>query len=305
MSYRSVRLTRPGEKRFGIPTASMVGLLLLIFTCLPILAAEGDEEEEAKVWTDKADFSLVVTDGNSNSQTLGFNNTLNGKWARSTFGLRVEAIRAESSDSRIAVGDTNDFVVVEPEPRVSAERYFLGTQYGHSITGNLNWNGTATWERNQPSGIQNRYSVAAGLGNVWHDRNDLKFSTEYSVTYTDQEDVVDDSTTEDRFPGLRVFIKYEPKLGQNATYRLSVIMDEDLDDTSNFRVNMVNSITAAMGGRYALKASLQFLFDNRPALEDISLFAPPFSRGDTPIDTVTNELDKLDTIFTTSLVIDF
>jgi hypothetical protein len=56
----------------------------------------------------------------------------------------------------------------------------------------------------------------------------------------------------------------------------------------------------------ALKLTLQWLYENDPAYETIPLYdLPPDTPGATVIGAVPNQLDDLDTIFTTSLVVTF
>lgn len=55
----------------------------------------------------------------------------------------------------------------------------------------------------------------------------------------------------------------------------------------------------------ALKVGLQWLYDNDPATRELDLYDRNPDNGGTNQGTVTEELDKLDSIFTTSLVINF
>ena len=63
-----------------------------------------------------------------------------------------------------------------------------------------------------------------------------------------------------------------------------------------------NSLKVGINSRLALKVSLQLLYDNVPANEAIDL---EFPRGTPTGQTVLNPVEDLDTLITTSLVIDF
>jgi hypothetical protein len=54
--------------------------------------------------------------------------------------------------------------------------------------------------------------------------------------------------------------------------------------------------------RLALKVSLQFLYDNQPSFEELPLFD---TAGVDTGTAVLAELDELDTVFTSSLVMSF
>jgi hypothetical protein len=69
---------------------------------------------------------------------------------------------------------------------------------------------------------------------------------------------------------------------------------------------MVNSISVAMNKHLALKVSLQWLYNSVPGLEDVTLYAvDPESGLKVEVGEVQIRRDKLDTIFSTSLVVNF
>ena len=114
---------------------------------------------------------------------------------------------------------------------------------------------------------------------------------------------MEDPTTKDTFLGFRFSWEYKNKLGKSSEYVNNLIVDENLDETKDFRVNMFQSIAVNINERLALKVGLALLYDNLPSLDGIERFDP----GDlvNPVSVVLVELDELDTIFTTSLVVKF
>ena len=251
-------------------------------------------------WNDLAEFSFVAISGNSESSTLGFSNKLWREWGLHRFETNAKGIRAESRTApRFAVGTATDFEVEEPDTELSAENYFLDARYDHKITDRFFWFTSAAWLRDEFAGVQNRYTGVAGLGNIWVDTDRRKFRTDYAVTYTDEEATVEDSPSDDSFIGARATAAYTQKFGESGVYEHLTIVDENLKETKDLRVDMTNSVAVAMTARLALKVSLQFLYDNRPAFEEIALF----DTTGTQTGTVLNELDRLDTILKTSLVV--
>ena len=146
--------------------------------------------------------------------------------------------------------------------------------------------------------------AVAGIGNIWVDREDLKFRTDYGLTYTRQEEVAAMAGVDDTFAGIRITSKYERTFGKMTTYSNDTVVDENLDETSDLRVNMINSVSVTMNSRLALKVSLQWLYDTEPSFEAIDRFLV-FPPAGTPSGQVPRQLDNLDTIFTPSLVINF
>ena len=254
---------------------------------VPAVAEEG-------VWKDTAEFSLVTTSGNSEGTTFGFKNTLSKKWDRSSFEVKAGGVRVETTELNVPINATETRDI----DSVTAESYFLNGRYDRKITDSFFWYTGLGWDRNRFAGIQNRYIGVAGVGNLWFDEDDRRFRTDYALTYTDQEDVVLNPLVDDTFAGLRLSWDYMNKFGANTTYTNTLVIDGNLDETDDYRADMVNALAVAMSQRMALKLSLQWLYDNEPSF-DIIPFSD-FGGVDQPF-----QLDELDQIFTASLVVNF
>jgi len=281
-------------------------LFLMTVSVLLLATGAAPAADEKTGWSDKAELSLVSTSGNSKSTTFGFKNTLTRAWESSNLEIRAGGIRAKSDTiTRFAVGDPNSYVAMETsDSKVTAENYYLDGKYEQKIRKNLFWFTGGGWERNRPAGIQDRYLVQGGVGNTWFDADDLKFSTLYSLTYTDQQDVVEIPEVDGTWVGARFSWKYLNKFGANTTYENHLVLDANLEEGSRWRGDMINSVAVSMNSRLALKVSLQWLYENEPAYTAGELFSP----GNPPVSTGTTvpiQLDELDTIFTASLVVNF
>ena len=285
------------------PHAMLVITLLVVALVAGPTPAAAEEKELG--WSDQAEFSLVATSGNSETSTLGFKNELVHRWEPATLIIKAGAIRAKSDTiTRFAVGTVDDYSEEESSvSELTSESYYLNGRYGREISEKFFWYTGASWERNEFAGFDNRYLVEGGVGNIWRNDDDLKFHTQYALTYTRQEDVVELPDADDTWAGLRISSNYMNKFGANTTYENELILDANLEEGSRWRGDMTNSVAVSMNSRLALKVSVQLLYENEPAVTDGNLFDP----GDlgTPIGTVPVELDDLDTIFTASLVVNF
>jgi hypothetical protein len=203
-------------------------------------------------------------------------------------------------------GSEGDFDLVYPGKEPDVERYFIENRYDRSISEHFFWNAGVSWERNKDAGILNRYIAFAGVGNVWWGRDDLQFSTTYGLSYTDREDEVPDPLKDDSFVGFRFGWEYLNQWGKNTTYRNIWNFTDSLDNTSDYYSDMVNSISVAINEHLALKVSLQWLYNSLPGLQDVTLYAiDPETGLKVEVGEVQIRKDKLDTIFSTSLVINF
>lgn len=290
-----------------IPFICMACSLLLISSASR--AQVEVEEGEELGWSNETDLSLVVTDGNSSTETLGFNNHLQRLWSRARYSLRIEAVRSNTADDpfAIVIPETDGgFYVEYPDKTLDVERYFIENRYDRSITERFFWNAGVSWERNKNAGILSRYIGFAGVGNLWWSREDLGFSTTYGLSYTDREDEVPDPLKDDSFVGFRFGWEYMNKWGKVTTYRNNWNFTNSLDDTSDYYSDMVNSISVAINKRLALKVSLQWLYNSVPGLEDVTLYVlDPDTGLKVEVGEVQIRKDKLDTIFSTSLVVNF
>lgn len=289
-----------------------VGLALAALALLALPAsAEENAEESAKNWSDSAEFSYVMTSGNSETKTLGFKNTTTWTWERSLFDLKLGGIRADSTtETWYAVGTEEEFSYDSRSvTEKTAENYFLDGRYERKITDSFFWYTGAGWERNRFAGIDNRYVAQAGVGNIWWDNEQTKFKTDYALTYTDQDDVVEMEDVDNSFFGARGSWEYMHTFGKNTTYENFFVLDLNLEEMSRYRWNMLNTLSVSMTDHLALKIGLRWLYEADPAYELVALYdlAPPLPPEPLPpvTDVIERQLDKLDTIFTTSLVVNF
>ena len=285
--------------RLSVACVMVTGLAL----ATPTWAQEADAtEEQAPKWTHRAELSYVSTGGNAEASTLGLRTTSTGTAGAGTVTLEAGALRAETTTtSRFAAGTAGSFNVREDSVTdVTAENYFFRGRYDRPISERLFWFAGAGWERNEFAGIKNRTQIVGGVGHLWYDNEEGHFRTDYGVTYTDQENVVGPPAS-DTFAGLRLGWDYLRPFGANTSYGNVLLVDINADETSDYRVDMINWLDVSMSERMALKISLQFLFDNEPSLG----LVPLFTAGGPTDAVVLAPLDDLDTLFTVALAIDF
>lgn len=281
----------------------------LMLTCVPAASLA----DEAPGWADTAELSYVVTAGNAESNALGFKNNLVRSWDSSSFTLKAGGIRVETTTTArtATVVDVNNppfqFIIDSTDDtQLTAENYFLNGRYDKKITERFFWYTGAGWDRNEFAGIRNRYAGAGGVGNIWYDVENLKFRTDYALTYTRQDDLIEVLGADESYVGARVSWGYLNKFGQAAEYINDLALDANLEDGDDWRAEMVNSVAGTLTNKLALKVSLQWLYDNEPSFTAVlaealdSMGQPVAAPPSVPI-----QLDELDTIFTTSLVVKF
>jgi putative salt-induced outer membrane protein YdiY len=210
-------------------------------------------------------------------------------------------LRTKTADDRFAVGSTDDFAVVEDTTRdLDAERYYVFSRYDRRINDRLFWVAGGGWERDLDAGIENRTSLFGGLGNIWLDRDNVRFRTDYALTFTAREDEIPDPERDDRYSEARFSLDFMQKFGKNAQFDSDFVFNVNVGQASDNRFNTINAVTSNLTGRLALRASLQLIYHNLPALEELDLLDRD---GGVEIGTVVVRKKKLDTVVKISLVI--
>jgi putative salt-induced outer membrane protein YdiY len=257
------------------------------------------QDERELGWFDQAELTFVMTGGNTSQSTFGLKNSLDRVWENAAFRLTAGGLRTESTAfTRTATGTADNFTVGETSTStVTAENYYARGRYDRNVSEAVFLYGGAGWDRNTFAGIDNRYAFVTGVGRTWADRDDLKFRTDAGATYTIQHDVAPNPDISDSFAGARLSYDLFKRLSATTGFNSSLIVDENLADTDDLRADFTNSLSVAMSESLALKASLQLLIDNAPALTSIPL-------GTTGTNVLT-PLGKTDSIFTLAIVMNF
>ncbi|HMF97546.1 MAG TPA: DUF481 domain-containing protein [Vicinamibacterales bacterium] len=300
---------------------------------------QGTDQKEKKLgWSNSADFSLVVTEGNSAAQTLGLADHLRYVWPDARFSFDVTGVQSDTSDDRyFLVQPGLEFPVgarpsspptslIKPEPTRDVETYLISGRYDKNISPRFFWNAGASWDHNKDAGIVRRYIAFGGVGNTWADDAHRRFVTDYGLSYTDRQEEKPDPEKEPRFGGVRLGWSYTEHFGKNTTFDSIFTSNINLADTSDASINTTNGIAVSMNSHLSLKASVQWLLETEPALEtdlDVVAFAEIVNPDGIPgsgdeflrtqssggikivLGTADARKDRLDTIIRTALVISF
>ena len=258
-------------------------------------AAAQDSERELG-WDVEAEVAGVWVAGNSQSNTLGAGLTATYTWPRTLFAFEAGTARTQSTlTTRTATGTATSFDITETSiTEKTAEYYFARARADYDITPKFYLFGGMDWLRNQFSGIDSRFLLAAGVGRIWSDSDKLKFKTDVSFTYTFQEEVVENPITSQNFPGVRAGYDLSAVLTPSTSLNSRLLADFNLDNTDDIRLDWLNSLPIKISETFFFKPSWKLLWRNYPALEEIPLNGGP---GTIPV-----PLEELDSIITLALV---
>ena len=315
-------------------------------TCRPdpteltfIPTRDGPEEPDADDigWSNATELSIVRTQGNADTQTFGFKNTLRRNWTGARARLRVDGIRARASGDRFLVvvpglrfqpgeqPDGFETSAARTDGPPDVEQYFVEGRFELNISERLFWSVGTSWDRNDDAGIRNRHVTFSGVGNTWADSEDLSFSTGYGISYTARDEAAPDAAKDDRFAGFRLDGDYHHRLGASLELDSDLALNVNLRAASDYSLSVTNALGVAMSEHLSLRVSLQHLYEHQPAFEDAPLLARvrlidpdgAAGTGDELFETVADggamiefgngqiRRAGLDVIFRTALVINF
>lgn len=276
------------------------GFLTLFCLSLVLAAPVAAQDDREPGLYDEAELSLVVTAGNSESNAFGLKNRLERLWPDSRLAFDVGGIRIESGQvTRQAIGaGPDDFTVQEETVReTTAENYFATLRFDRELSQRTFVYTSGGWVRNRPSGVDNRFTGAIGLGRKLIETERTHFQADIGATVTSEDRLVGGT---DSFAGARFSWDFGHQLTESTKFASVLVVDENLSDTDDLRADFDNSIAVNISETLALKTALKLLFDNQPAFEQVELFAVP---GGPATGMVPVELDGLDSQLTVALVI--
>ncbi len=291
--------------RNSAPRASATVMVTVALALVALRPAAVLAEEEKKgllgFWKATAEMSFVVTGGNAATSAFSLGTAFKRRWDKDVLTFKTYALSSHATTvTRTAVGTEADFSLVEQKARrLVAENFALSGQYDHRLAKRIVLQFGLGWDRNRFAGLASRIVFTAGAGCAWVETKRTQLKTEGGLTYTVRKYFGQRAAS---FAGFRVIASFEQKILETSSVVSQFILDENLENMTDWRYEWTNSATASISESLALKTSLRLLYSNLPANESV----PLFDRGGVPTDlTVSVPLKRLDTFFTTSVVVNF
>ena len=289
----------------GLPFARPLAILAVAaLVSLPAPASAQDEDEARQRWVFKGELTSVISQGNSEAITLGLGAAIRRRYEKSAFKFEAGAVRVETGRiTRRAVGTAGDFTVTRDVDREkTAESVFARGRYERTVSDAFFLYGGVDWLRNTFAGIDSRTLFAVGGGYSWLDTDRSRLSTDFALTYTFEEEVVENPFTKADFAGLRLGWDYWRRLTASKEFESKLVADQNLDESDDRRILFANALSVDVNDLIALKPGVLFNWRNQPALTEVPLFT---GAGVDTGTTVETPLQKLDTVFTLALVLTF
>ncbi len=280
----------------------------LVLALVPVALLAQAPAAPPSNWTDKASLSYVSVGGNAQSQSLGFANEYLYKWTDSSFAFNVAGVRVSTTNiTRSASGTsaTNYTLVETKTQQTTTEAYNSLLRYDHKLSAQTFWFGAGTWDRNRPSGLDNRYKGILGVGVTWSESDRTKFRTDFGLGYTKEDPLFRPAGFTDSNATWQLGAKLEQKVLATSTFGSELSLSGSLKESKDWLGTLKNTFTTTLSRRLALKVGYDLAYRNKPNVLGIDIIETPVATPPVVLGKAPVELKKLDTVFTTSLVITF
>lgn len=314
MSTASRRGARPGGAGPGLRRPAAAALLPCLLAASagaqPSAAAGAGAPDAVAVpedggWVGSAAVNFSLSAGNSESATLGLDAEAGGGVGPFRLSIDGGAFRAGVSGAgRVAVGEPDDFAVRrESAVSTSANRAHFRVRLAGAEEREIGGFAAAGWERDLPAGVRGRYDLTAGVGRTLGGGGAPgglpAVALSAGLSLVRQRDLVADEDTADDTLALRLDARSAGRL-RAFDLSLDAATVWNLRERGDLRLDATGAAEVPITGRLALRASLQALFDARPALERLPL-AP--AAGAEPVGEVSARRARLDSILLASLAV--
>lgn len=267
-------------------------LLTLLILTPPLLA-----QEKEKAWTNKIDLAATLTSGNSEASNISLADAYSWANEKSSFKLNFSAIRAEDARiTYIATGTEDAFEISEDKDKeLSAENYHIDMTYNRKFSERTGWFTSLDWTRDEIAGVEGRTGIAAGLTNNWIETDTHKLSISYGAKLVMESNTFERQGFDDTYPALTAVLDQSLTVTKTTSYAQKLSLDANTEESDDWQGNWNHSLSVSVSNRIAVKLGLTLKYDNDPAYEGVALQGTDL--------VIPYQLDELDTIFTSAIVI--
>jgi putative salt-induced outer membrane protein len=222
-------------------------IILILFAVLPCIRAE-DEEKKTKHYSSSTSFSLLMTSGNTKEFTLGLETEQNLNLEKNQIQYKGSIIYSESEGAR------------------ESELYYSHLEYKRIFSSRAYLLSIGRWERNVLSGYNYRLALSAGGGYIWTKSENWEFSSEASIGWSRENNVEKgkDSSISLSFASFTLSSKLRVRVSKTSEFGLQEMYFLNLDDTEDYRLSSLASLSVAISSNLALKVSYQLKYNRQP-----------------------------------------
>jgi putative salt-induced outer membrane protein YdiY len=222
-------------------------LILLIFLTLITQADEGDKKEK-KAYSSSTSFSVLMTSGNTQELTLGFDTEQNLNFKKNEIQFKGGIIYSQSNGAK------------------ESELYYGYLEYSRSLSTKAYLLGLGQFESNELSGYKYRFALAVGAGYFLIKSEKFELSSELTLGWSKENNIEKIKNTDLKlsFASSLITSKMKIKISSNSELVMHEIFFINLDNTNDYRLSSLGSLSVSISRYIALKVSHQLKYNHSP-----------------------------------------
>ncbi len=227
--------------------------LALVLGVAPVLADEGETEEEQPepTWKSNIGLSYVATSGNTDTSTMGLDLLVERR--PDPWGLEFIANfnRAEDSNRE----EDEEF------GKLTAERYYASGRAMRALSERWEFFAGLSGEKDRFAGFDLRAVVESGV--TYHALLGPKhlLSFDGGLTWTDEDRISEPDVS--YFGGI-AGLNYEWKISDNASLTERLLFYPNFDESSDWRLSSDTGLQVSMTSLLAVRLGYEFRYRNEP-----------------------------------------
>jgi putative salt-induced outer membrane protein len=208
-------------------------------------SARGDDApvKPAKPWSNKAELSVISTNGNSKATTTSAKELFKYDWARAGLELAGGALGASDHGRSTA----ENYLAREKTTWKLTVRNYLYEQF--------------KWDKDRFAGILDRYDSSVGVGRILIDFPKDKLNGELGGGYINEQQT---APPRNEFASGRAFAKYQHTFNQATSFTQDAEYLHNFKDSRGYRVNTETAVVAALSTHLSLKTSFMWKRNGLP-----------------------------------------
>ena len=226
----------------------ITSMFILTISLTQAIQADKGDEKAQKIYSSSTSFSLLMTSGNTQEITLGFDTEQNLKIKKNELKFKGSIIYSQSDGTR------------------ESEIYYSHLEYRRSLSSKAYLLGFGRFERNEPSGYKYRFALTVGAGYFWTKSKNFELSSELTLGWSKENNIEKIKNTDLKlsFASCLVSTQVKIKISSNSELSYQDIFFINLEDIKDYRLSSLASLSVSISRYIALKISHQLKYNHQP-----------------------------------------
>jgi len=220
----------------------------VLFSLVVCIQAEEGSKDEKKSYSSSTSFSLLMTSGNSQAFSLGLDTEQNLELNKNHIQFKGSIIYSESDGSK------------------DSEIYYSHLQYRRILSAKAYIVGLGRFERNVLSGYNYRFALSVGAGYLWKKSEKMELSSEAAFGWSQENNIKKNggNNISLTFASCLISNKFNIRISKTSELSFDEIFFLNLDNTKDYRISSLASISVNISIYLALKISYQVKYNHSP-----------------------------------------